>query len=158
MRCEVATPAARTCVGATAAGSRRSRVMRYCEVRLAAVPSAVPRARRILQRLLREWRLESISDPALLLASELLTNAVQASGDSCRGGRNQQVIVLTVALTETSVLLQVWDPSPALPVLRETDITSDRGRGLVLVDFLADAWGYRPADGGKVVWCELARP
>jgi hypothetical protein len=32
------------------------------------------------------------------------------------------------------------------------------GRGLQLVDFLGDAWGYRAEAGGKVVWCEVAIP
>jgi hypothetical protein len=44
----------------------------------------------------------------------------------------------------------------AAPALREADLTTDDGRGLVLVDCLADAWGHRPTDHGKVVWCTIA--
>lgn len=133
-----------------------TRPVRRQGVKVAAAPPAVPLTRRLVGDVLAQWQLESISDPALLLVSELVTNAVQASGGCAPGSsQNQQAIVLTVVLTETSLLLEVWDASPLPPVLQEADITGDRGRGLMLVDFLADAWGYRPENGGKVVWCEL---
>jgi anti-sigma regulatory factor (Ser/Thr protein kinase) len=106
--------------------------------------------------MLREWQLESMSDPALLLVSELVTNAVQASG-RCVGPDpvSHQIVSLTLELSGTSLLIKVWDGHPGLPVLREADVTGDRGRGLLLVDFLADAWGHQDAGHGKVVWCEL---
>lgn len=58
-------------------------------------------------------------------------------------------------MSDPALLLEVWDCSHLPPVLQEADITGERGRGLMLVDFLADAWGHRPEKGGKVVWCEL---
>lgn len=156
MRCEVANPVGVIGAGAAATDLMPSRAIRQRQVRLAAVPSAVPWARRVVQRVLGEWALEEIADPASLLVSELVTNAVQASGGcSCEDGLRGEIIVLVVALTETGLLLRVWDSSPVPPVLQEPDITSDRGRGLVLVDFLAQAWGHNLAGGGKVVWCEL---
>jgi anti-sigma regulatory factor (Ser/Thr protein kinase) len=125
-------------------------------VRLAALPSAVPWARRVLRHMLREWQLESWSDPALLLVSELVTNAVQASVSGVGPDpASHQMVSLTLELTETSLLMKVRDASPGLPVLSEADVTGDRGRGLLLVDFLADAWGHYTAGQGKVVWCEL---
>lgn len=156
VRCELANPVDVIGAGVSAADSVLSRAISQQQVRLAAVPSAVPWARRVVHRVLGEWALEEIADPALLLVSELVTNAVQASGGcSCEDGRRHEIIVLLVALTESGLLLQVWDSSPVPPVLQEPDITSDRGRGLVLVDVLAQAWGHNLAGGGKVVWCEL---
>jgi anti-sigma regulatory factor (Ser/Thr protein kinase) len=128
-------------------------------VRLVALPSAVPWARRILRHMLREWQLEEMSDPAQLLVSELVTNAVQASAR--QHGHDQDslpMIGLTLQLTDTALTAEVWDTSPALPVLQEADLTGERGRGLMLVDFLADSWGHRVAGGGKVVWCTVAIP
>ena len=123
------------------------------------MPSAVPQSRRVLRRVLREWRLERMLDPALLVVSELVTNGVQASGNgACTDDQNRQMITLNLRLTASSLLIEVWDASPALPVLKEADINAARGRGLKLVDLLADAWGHRPADGGKVIWCEVAIP
>jgi hypothetical protein len=133
--------------------------IRSRHVRMPVLPSAVPQSRRVLRYMLREWQLERMLDPALLVVSELVTNGVQASGNgACTDDQNRQIITLNLRLTASSLLIEVWDASPALPVLQEADITSARGRGLMLVDFLAHAWGYRPAGGGKVTWCEVAIP
>jgi anti-sigma regulatory factor (Ser/Thr protein kinase) len=129
------------------------------QVRLAALPSAVPWARRVLRHMLREWQLPELADPAVLLVSELATNAVQASARTARRVPDQlPMISLTVRITDASVVTEVWDASPDVPALCEADLTGERGRGLLLVDFLADDWGHRPADGGKVVWCTVAIP
>lgn len=128
-------------------------------VSLSAVASAVPWARRVLRHMLRAWQLENISDTALLLLSELVTNAVQASGDGVdRHHGYHQMIAFALQLTDTSLVMKVWDTNPTLPVLQESDITGDHGRGLLLVDFMADQWGHRAENGGKVVWCKVAIP
>jgi hypothetical protein len=57
------------------------------------------------------------------------------------------------------IVLRVWDASRTPPVLGIPDLDDEGGRGLCLVDLLARDWGYyRPASGGKVVWCTLAAP
>ena len=129
------------------------------QLKLAAQPSAAQWARRVLRQTLRERQLDKISETALLLVSELVTNAVKASGNgACRNHPNQPVIALTLRLTDTSLLIEVWDADPGSPVLQEADLTAECGRGLFLVDILGDGWGHRAADGGKVVWCKLAFP
>jgi anti-sigma regulatory factor (Ser/Thr protein kinase) len=128
-------------------------------VRLAALPSAAPWARRVLRPMLREWQLATLSDPAMVVVSELVTNAVQAgAAGACPDRRNGQIVELTLLLTQVSLRIEVWDANPAVPVLREADLTGDRGRGLVLVDFMTDGWGYHRAGDGKVVWCEITIP
>jgi anti-sigma regulatory factor (Ser/Thr protein kinase) len=106
--------------------------------------------------MLREWQLEKMADSALLVLSELVTNAVQASGKGT--GRDRPIITLTLQLTDTILRMEVWDANPALPTPQKADLLSDHGRGLLLVDALGDAWGHRAADGGKMVWCEVAIP
>lgn len=129
------------------------------QLKVAAEPSAAQWARRVLRHKLRERQLDKISDTALLLVSELVANAVKASGNGAwRDHPNQPVIALTMRLTDTSLLIEVWDADPGSPVLQEADLTGEGGRGLLLVDILGDGWGHRAADGGKVVWCELALP
>ncbi len=131
----------------------------FRRVRLAALPSAVPWARRILRHELRELQLENLVDSALLLVSELVTNAVQASAHNTSPDPDQlPMIGLSLQVTNTSLFTEVWDGSPGLPARRETDLMGDNGRGLLLVDSLADAWGHEVADGGKVVWCTLTIP
>ena len=147
--------------GTTDMNQALSHGTRLRQLRLAALPSAVPWGRRVLRQTLREWQLESMSDTALLLVSELVTNAVKASGNSARGDHppmEWQIIALTVRLTDTSLALEVWDANPAPPVPQGPDLTSDGGRGLVIVEALGDKWGHHAADGGKVVWCEIAFP
>jgi len=145
--------------GATAVSPAPSRVLESRLVRLAALPSSVPWARRVLRHMLRQWELEAVADAGLLLLSELVTNAVQASSDGAvQERKSQQMICLALQLTDASLVIRVWDANPALPVLQEADVTGDHGRGLLLVDFLADSWGHYAADGGKVVWCEIAFP
>jgi anti-sigma regulatory factor (Ser/Thr protein kinase) len=129
------------------------------QLKLAARPSAAQWARRVLGLMLRERQLDKASDTALLLVSELVTNAVNASGNGAwRDHPSQPVIALTLRLTDTSLLIEVWDTDPAPPVLQEADLTRDCGRGLLLVDILGDGWGHRAVDGGKVVWCKLEFP
>jgi len=133
--------------------------VRSRQLKLAARPSAAQWARRVLRQMLRERQLDKISETALLLVSELVTNAVKASGNGAwRDHPNQAVIALTLRVTDTSLLIEVWDADPGSPVLQEADLTGEGGRGLLLVDILGDGWGHRAADGGKVVWCELAFP
>ncbi|MGH3300999.1 MAG: ATP-binding protein [Streptosporangiaceae bacterium] len=156
---QVQAPPVDASASATDVIAAPSRGVTSRHVRLAALPSAVPWARRVLAHMLREWQLEHLSDPALLLVSELVTNAVQASARRAwRDPGRLQMIALSLEITDTELVTEVWDASPAGPALREADLTGDRGRGLLLVDYLADAWGHRPADGGKVVWCEVAIP
>jgi hypothetical protein len=117
---------------------------------------AVPWARRVLRHALRDWQVQSVADPAALLVSELVTNAVEASaGRTGRDHGKLPMIGLAIRLTAASLVLEVWDASHLRPVPKEADTAADHGRGLVLVDALAGSWGHRAAHGGKVVWCEL---
>jgi anti-sigma regulatory factor (Ser/Thr protein kinase) len=156
VRQQLTSPPAAATASATDVSLTLSRDIRSRHVQLAALPSAASWARRVLRDMLREWRLEKMADPALLLLSELVTNAVQASRKGA--GRDRQMITLTLRLTDTSLRMEVWDANPALPAPRKADLLSDHGRGLLLVDALGDAWGHRAADEGKMVWCEVAIP
>ncbi len=65
----------------------------------------------------------------------------------------------TVSLTGLYdlVSIEVADESTEVPMLLADDVDSTHGRGLLIVDALARAWGSRPTDCGKVVWAELGR-
>lgn len=84
---------------------------------------------------------------AVLLTSELVTNAVRYGGGAP---------VLRVALGATLLRVSVDDPDPGMPQVRDVDRTALGGRGMRLVTDLADAWGVEPvASGGKRVWFVL---
>jgi anti-sigma regulatory factor (Ser/Thr protein kinase) len=129
---------------------------------MAALPTVPAMARAFVRTTLGEWQLESLAESAELVISELASNAVAAStGDS---GRPQYVnghmpCVRVCLLSDgTRVVLEVWDQAPGVPVIREVTEYEENGRGLMLVDAIANRWGcWCPAVGpGKVVWAEMS--
>ncbi|MHC3469783.1 ATP-binding protein [Streptomyces sp. 7R007] len=108
---------------------------------------AVGETRRELRELLRQWGRPGRSEIAELLTSELVTNAlVHTDRDA----------VLTVTVEPDGLRVEVRDfvgRRPILCVPNADDGT--HGRGLVLVQSLADAWGVRSHGVGKAVWFEL---
>lgn len=127
----------------------------------ACLPSAARWARRHVVGVLHRWRLCGFADTAELLVSELVTNAYRASGaDVERHGHAASAKVPCIGMRLTSdrrsLLIEVWDASPKPPVLKDVDAHAEGGRGLVLVDSLAERPNfYFPRSGGKVVWCEI---
>jgi anti-sigma regulatory factor (Ser/Thr protein kinase) len=88
-------------------------------------------------------------DNAVLLTSELVTNAVMHSSSRCAGG---SVTVLIVE-SDGGVRIEVADEGSDLsaPVVRG-DVYASDGHGLFLVQTLADQWGYVRDNGGTTVW------
>ncbi|MFF5183118.1 ATP-binding protein [Streptomyces sp. NPDC000345] len=109
---------------------------------------AVPEARRALRELLRGWGKPGRSETAELLTSELVTNALVHTDDDA---------LLTATVSPAGLRVEVRDSVPGRPRPRVPN-TGDgtHGRGLVLVQSLADSWGVRVQGAGKVVWFELA--
>ncbi|MHC5902303.1 ATP-binding protein [Streptomyces sp. S6] len=108
---------------------------------------AVPEARHALRELLHNWGKPGRSDIAELLTSELVTNALVHTDDDA---------VLTATVGPEGLHVEVRDFVARLPrpePVRTDDSTG--GRGLFLVQSLADAWGVRPHGIGKAVWFEL---
>jgi anti-sigma regulatory factor (Ser/Thr protein kinase) len=118
---------------------------------LAALPSAVTCARAHVRAVVVEWgRLAHLADTAELVASEIVTNAIQASGQLKI--IDPPVVRVTVNADRDSVLIRVWDGSDARPVRQQAGPSDDSGRGLTIIDALSTDWGtYREQDG-KVVW------
>ena len=106
-------------------------------------------ARRHVAKIGASWPAD-VLDVALLLTSELVTNALRYGNG---GG-----MCLTVRQTPDALRVEVQDANPAAPELsRNPDAVSDQGRGLHLIDCLATRWGHTPSGDppGKTVWFEL---
>jgi anti-sigma regulatory factor (Ser/Thr protein kinase) len=126
-------------------------------IRLAALPTAASCSRTFVHRTLRYWHMAHVIDTAELVASELVTNAVRATGAADLNLKAEHVIGVQVRILGVNLYVEVWDNNPAAPVRRESTDDDEHGRGLLLVNVLANRWGvFRPRDGGKVVWAEVA--
>ncbi|MFF5343275.1 ATP-binding protein [Streptomyces althioticus] len=120
-------------------------------------PAEVGRARRWARSRLAGSGIgadEPLAETLILLVSELVTNAVVHTG--CPA-----VLRLTLpgadAAEEVTVRLEVADRSGRAPVPRCVGDEATGGRGLALVDGLADRWGWSTEGAGKRIWCELDR-
>ncbi|MFI6374133.1 SpoIIE family protein phosphatase [Streptomyces sp. NPDC050546] len=112
------------------------------------VPQAVGHARRFARRTLRSWGVTEDFDAALLVVSELVTNALVHTDGQVR---------MDLTLVSNRLRIAIADASPRSPV-RPTSIgwEATGGRGVLLVEALSATWGTLPVSGGKQVWAELA--
>ena len=108
---------------------------------------SVPQARQHINATLRRWQLEHLAETARLLTSELVTNAVLHA---------RTPMTLAMESTSAGVRISVTDGSPIPPALRRHSVTATTGRGLRLLDQLADAWSVEDREGGKTVWFTLS--
>lgn len=125
---------------------------------LVALPTAVSCARAFATCTLRWWGVTHITDDALLIVSELVTNAVKAAGPPRQADVTaEHILGVQLRLDGPRLYVEVWDSGHETLTARTPTPDDEGGRGLLLVQTLATRWGtYRPPAGGKVVWAELA--
>ncbi|MEV6167875.1 SpoIIE family protein phosphatase [Streptomyces sp. NPDC051954] len=115
-----------------------------------AEPERVSAARQQLRELLHDWASPEQIDSAVLLLSELLTNVlVHTDADA---------LLLAEVTGEAGIRrlhVEVTDTSDDLPHKRRPGELASSGRGLMLIELLADAWGVDPRGEGKSIWYEL---
>lgn len=124
--------------------------LRYCFA-LPAHPEAVAAARRLAGARLAEWRLDTDThDAAILIVSELITNAVVHTAS--------ERVVCELRCLGRRLRISVQDQGhlPGGPRLSRT-ADDEHGRGLLLVDAMSSAWGSHDAGdaSGRTVWAEL---
>jgi anti-sigma regulatory factor (Ser/Thr protein kinase) len=124
-----------------------------------ALPTATPCARLHARNVVCEWGLHNLADTIELVVSELVTNAVKASMDQDQrphytDEHGLACIHLRLSTDRQAALVEVWDENFKLPEPNQPDLDDESGRGLMLVEFLAERWGWDlPATGrGKIVW------
>jgi hypothetical protein len=129
----------------------------------AALPEAAHDARTFTTRTLASWGLSDLAETAILLVSELITNAVQHAGGIIEPPADRTEILGKVApvmlgLSRLASLLrvEVWDTAQVAPLRREAADDAECGRGLELVAALSKEWGCDILEtGGKIVWTVL---
>ncbi|WP_418958139.1 ATP-binding SpoIIE family protein phosphatase [Streptomyces tritici] len=118
-----------------------------------AEPERIADARRQLRQLLHDWTDEDQVDSAVLMVSEMVTNVlIHTDGDA--------LLVAEVVCGDRTrrVRVEVSDASDDLPHKRHPGELASSGRGLLLMEMLADAWGVDPRGEGKCIWFELHEP
>jgi anti-sigma regulatory factor (Ser/Thr protein kinase) len=117
------------------------------ETVLPATPASPGVARRFVGAALRRWDVdEPTIEAAQLLVSELVTNAIVHTSSE---------VWLVVSVRGGTIRVEVTDHDARLPELRPAGSGATDGRGLGIVDGIADAWGFDPRHSGKAVWFEL---
>jgi len=122
-----------------------------CRVRLATGPAAPAEARRRVRDAIRSWQVPVDLDAALLLTSELVTNAIRHEA-----GQGAQAVMLAIASSRGRLRVDVHDTSCSLPAVAEVPADAETGRGLLLVETLSDEWGFYRTPAGKAVYFTLA--
>ncbi|WP_078948157.1 ATP-binding SpoIIE family protein phosphatase [Streptomyces griseus] len=115
---------------------------------LAPRPQTARQARRLTRRTLHHWGLDSLVEATELMVSEVVANAVRFASRP-----------IALRLLRTGVLrCEVGDDSPLVPRMRHARLSDEGGRGLFLVDQMAQRWGATRLSTGKVVWFEQPLP
>ncbi|NEB01857.1 ATP-binding protein [Streptomyces sp. SID13726] len=125
-------------------------------------------ARSFTRDALSAWGLDDLLDDAVLIVSELTTNA-ELYGRTSEALKKQrpkgqsereEEITLTLVVQADVVTIEVEDNSPHLPVEQAADEDATNGRGLHLVSAMADSWTTCPTEDGtgKRVLAFIKRP
>ena len=122
--------------------------LQVCRVRLTAGPAAAGEARSQVRAAIRAWEIPVEEDVAVLLTSELVTNAI--------GHETGETITLAVTCSFGQLRVDVHDTSRTLPVLVDAAPDEEAGRGLMLVATLSATWGIYRTPAGKAVYFTLA--
>jgi anti-sigma regulatory factor (Ser/Thr protein kinase) len=133
-----------------------------------ALPTAPSLARGFVATVLWLWGLSDLAETAELLVSELATNVVQAAAGEdgvprYDGDEKLPVLWIRLLYDRARLMLEVWDSLPAAlgtPQVHHPGLDEESGRGLELIDALAEDWGWEtvPEWQGKRVWVILPTP
>jgi len=124
--------------------------LRGCRVRLTAGPAAAGQARRQVRAAICSWDIPVDPDVAILLTSELVTNAIRHELTG--------IVMLAITCPAGQLRVDVHDTSRALPMLIDAPVDAETGRGLMLVTTLSAEWGFYRTPAGKAVYFTLAFP
>jgi len=124
-------------------------VSRQMTLTLPAAGRAAGVARQVTRETLAAWRVAHLEETAVLLVSELVTNAVRHA----RTGR--LAIALRLEAPGAWLRIEVHDADPHEPRPRTPGALDESGFGLLLIEALAGKWGVRQTAAGKAVWAEL---
>jgi hypothetical protein len=117
-------------------------------VQLTREPAAAAEARSQVRAVIRAWKVPVDPDIAVLLTSDLVTNAITL-GDG-------EMVTLAIRCSRGHLRIDVYDTSRSLPIAVDEPADTETGRGLVLVAALSTEWGSFRTPAGKAAYFTLA--
>ena len=121
--------------------------LRIRRVLLAAGPAAAAEARGQVRAAICAWDVPVDPSVAVLLTSELVTNAIRYE--------KGETVTLAIDCSQGQLRVDVHDSSGDIPVVLDTPLEAEAGRGLMLVATLSDEWGFYRTPVGKAVYFTL---
>ena len=122
--------------------------LHQCRVRLASVPAAAAEARSHVRAIIRAWAVPVDPDIAVLLTSDLVTNAI-TRGDS-------ETVTLAVRCSRGRLHIEVYEASRSRPVAVDGQAVAETGPWLALVATLSAEWGSFLTPAGTATYFALA--
>jgi anti-sigma regulatory factor (Ser/Thr protein kinase) len=122
--------------------------LRGRRVRLTTGPAAASEARCQVRAAISAWDIPVDPDVAILLTSELVTNAIRHEMTG--------IVMLAITCSAGQLRVDVHDTSRSLPMLIDAPADAETGRGLMLVTTLSTEWGFYRTPAGKAVYFTLA--
>ncbi|MGW0316055.1 ATP-binding protein [Streptomyces flavidovirens] len=114
---------------------------------------ALTRARSLTRHTLNTWGLGAYSDDALIITGELISNAIR---HALPQNPHNDRAWLGLINHPKHLLIAVTDPAPHPPGIASPALLAETGRGLRIVETLADSWGWTPPTRtGKTVWAVI---
>jgi anti-sigma regulatory factor (Ser/Thr protein kinase) len=131
---------------------------RQVRITLPPVPESAGMARDFTAAALRKWHLDSLISDAVLIASELVTNAI-SHGTKSAAPQPPGSVELTWSYQVSRLICVIIDQAGEPPVIAPADEEAESGHGLRIVAALAAAWGWTMlGTGEKAVWAALQLP
>ncbi|HET7387509.1 MAG TPA: PAS domain S-box protein [Nocardioidaceae bacterium] len=118
------------------------------ERRLPPHASSVGEARRLVHDLLVDGGRGDLAETAVLLVSEVVTNALLHAGTP---------IDVFASLDGSGLRVEIGDGSAHLPTRRSYGTAAGTGRGMQMLEHLVDDWGISRSRDGKSIWFRLSR-
>lgn len=122
----------------------------HLSLELEPVIGAARRCRELVTEACGRWDLPALTGPGCIVVTELVNNVVAHA---------RTPMIVLVGVRRDAMAVAVRDRSDTVPQFGgPVPVTSYGGRGLFIIDSVADRWGSLPLESGKVVWAVLQRP
>jgi len=132
---------------------------RQRRITLPPVPESAKAAREFTAATLHNWHLDPLISDAALIASELVTNAINHGSPQGQPGAQAAPVELTWSYQVSRLICVITDRATEPPVAAPADPDAESGHGLQIVGALAAAWGWTMlGTGEKAVWAALHLP